>query len=56
MESGYKNEIKNLLSSFIFHRGDKCYKAKPLWESDLAFVNNYRNENNRYIGYGKLKY
>lgn len=56
MEKGYKNEIKNLLSSFIFYRGDKCYKAKPIWESDLDFVNHYNNQNERYIGYGKLKF
>lgn len=56
IEKGYKNHIKNLLSSFIKNRGNRCYKACPVWMSDLDFVNEYSSEYDRYIGYGQLKY
>ncbi|MBR6531971.1 MAG: hypothetical protein IKT61_05665 [Clostridia bacterium] len=55
IDKGYKNEIKNLLSSFIFYRGEKCYKACPIWQSDLKFVNEYALEDDDYIGLGCLK-
>lgn len=56
IENGYKNEIKSILSYFIRVRGDRCYKACPIWKSDLYFVNNYNSNNDRYIGYGKIDY
>lgn len=52
IENGYKNEVKSILSSFIRYRGDRCYKACPVWISDLSFVNNYGSEDDRYVGYG----
>lgn len=55
IEQGKKNEVKNLLSSFIYYRGEKCYKACPIWQNDLRFVNEYNFDDEDYIGWGILK-
>ena len=33
-----KDEVMEILSSFITNRGDRCYRAKPKWEHDLKYV------------------
>lgn len=33
-----KDEVMEILSSFITNRGDRCYMAKPKWEYDLKYV------------------
>lgn len=45
-----KSELKSILSTFIKLRGDRCYKAEPIWREDLKFLNEYNSNNNRFIG------
>ena len=40
-----KAEIKDILTRFISQRGNRCPYAKPAWENDLKFVNEYNLEN-----------
>lgn len=58
IESGLSNkpEIKTILSEFISFRGNRCYKAAPIWREDLFFINQYNAAKQRYIGYGKIEY
>ena len=37
-----KYEIINHLSFLISMNGNRCYKAKPKWETDIQFVTDYR--------------
>ena len=45
-----KAELKSILSTFIKLRGDRCYKAEPIWREDLKFLNEYNLNDNRFIG------
>ncbi|MBQ5591985.1 MAG: hypothetical protein IIU80_03485 [Clostridia bacterium] len=54
IDQGHKSEIKNILSSFIYNRSERCYKACSIWESDLRFVNEYDSEHDDYVGLGWL--
>ena len=36
-----KPEILSILHNFMDYRGDRCYKAYPIWQMDLEFVHNY---------------
>ena len=45
-----KAELKSILSTFINMRGNRCYKAEPIWQEDLKFLNEYNSNNNRLIG------
>lgn len=49
-----KAELKSILSTFIKLRGDRCYKAEPIWREDLKFLNEYNCNNNRFIGQSVL--
>jgi len=42
IESGInKTEIKDHLAYLIKFHGKRCYKALPVWQKDLEYVNNY---------------
>ena len=43
-ERATKDEIVELLTFFVKMKGDRCPYAKPKWENDIQFTNDYRIE------------